>query len=104
MLKSACSCSVFILQGSYKLKDHVAQAYGPLINMLQGTRIYKDHVAQANSALFDMLQGSRIYKDHIAQVNDPVVDVLEEHGAIVLGTTNTPEFGAGANTFNELAC
>lgn len=49
------------------------------------------------------MQGSRIYKDNIAATNDPLVDVLEDSGAIVLGKTNTPEFGAGANTFNEYA-
>ena len=47
------------------------------------------------------LQGSRIYKDRIAAANDALVDVLEDNGAIILGKTNTPEFGAGANTFNE---
>ncbi|MEZ5863123.1 MAG: hypothetical protein R3D25_03275 [Geminicoccaceae bacterium] len=31
---------------------------------------------------------------HVAQ--------LEANGAIVLGKSNTPEFGAGANTFNEV--
>ena len=47
------------------------------------------------------LQGSSIYKDRIAPCNDALIDVLEAHGAIVIGKTNTPEFGAGANTFNE---
>lgn len=49
------------------------------------------------------LQGSRIYKDDIAATNDALIDVLEDSGAIVIGKTNTPEFGAGANTFNEYA-
>ena len=49
------------------------------------------------------LQGSRIYKDNIAAANDALIDVLEDSGAIVIGKTNTPEFGAGANTFNEYA-
>ena len=48
-----------------------------------------------------MLQGSRIYKDRIAASNDALVDVLEDNGAIIIGMTKTPEFGAGANTFNE---
>ncbi len=48
-------------------------------------------------------QGSRIYKDRIAPINDALIDVLEANGAIVIGKTNTPEFGAGANTFNEYA-
>lgn len=46
-------------------------------------------------------QGSPIYKDHIAPANDALIDVLEASGAIVIGKTNTPEFGAGANTFNQ---
>lgn len=45
-------------------------------------------------------QGSRIYRDNIAKANDALIDVLEDSGAIVIGKTNTPEFGAGANTFN----
>ena len=49
------------------------------------------------------MQGSRIYKDNIAAANDALVDVLEDSGAIIIGKTNTPEFGAGANTFNEYA-
>lgn len=47
------------------------------------------------------MQGSRIYKDNIAAANDALIDVLEDSGAIIIGKTNTPEFGAGANTFNE---
>lgn len=46
-------------------------------------------------------QGSLVYKDQVAQENDPLVDTLLQSGAIILGKTNTPEFGAGANTFNE---
>jgi amidase len=30
------------------------------------------------------------------------VETLERHGAVVLAKSNTPEFGAGANTFNEV--
>jgi len=27
--------------------------------------------------------------------------VLEVNGALIIGKSNTPEFGAGGNTFNE---
>ena len=57
----------------------------------------------ANGPRSNALQGSRIYKDNIAAANDALIDVLEDSGAIVIGKTNTPEFGAGANTFNEYA-
>ena len=46
--------------------------------------------------------GSTIFKDTIPSASADVVTMLERHGGIVTGKTNTPEFGAGANTFNDL--
>lgn len=46
--------------------------------------------------------GSRIYADHVPEVDGLVVERLKAAGAIVVGKTNTPEFGAGANTRNDL--
>ena len=46
--------------------------------------------------------GSPIYADHVPPRSDIVVETLEARGAIVIGKSNTPEFGAGANTFNEV--
>jgi amidase len=47
-------------------------------------------------------QGSPIYKDTIPAFSDLVVEHLEESGALIYAKSNTPEFGAGANTFNEV--
>src|SRR5450432_2620825 len=47
-------------------------------------------------------QGSRIFKDNISAHSDIVVEHLEDNGAVVYAKSNTPEFGAGANTFNEV--
>jgi amidase len=47
-------------------------------------------------------QGSPIFKDTIATRSDIVVEHLEENGAVIYAKSNTPEFGAGANTFNEV--
>ncbi|MDH3472488.1 MAG: amidase family protein [Rhodospirillales bacterium] len=47
-------------------------------------------------------QGSPIYADHVPARSDIMVERLEAHGAIVIGKSNTPEFGAGASTFNEV--
>lgn len=47
-------------------------------------------------------QGSPIYKDTIPEKSDALVDMLEANGGIVYAKSNTPEFGAGANTFNEV--
>ena len=47
-------------------------------------------------------QGSPIFKDHIPDRSDLMVEHLERNGAVVYAKSNTPEFGAGANTFNEV--
>src|ERR1700759_448677 len=46
-------------------------------------------------------QGSPIYKDRVPEHSDILVERLEENGGVVYAKSNTPEFGAGANTFNE---
>ncbi|MGJ8602872.1 MAG: amidase [Marivita sp.] len=40
--------------------------------------------------------------DHVPTASDPIVTRLEDRGGVVLGKTNTPEIGAGANTFNAV--
>jgi amidase len=47
-------------------------------------------------------QGSPIYRDSIPARSDLLVEHLEHNGAIIYAKSNTPEFGAGANTFNEV--
>src|SRR5262245_16252050 len=47
-------------------------------------------------------QGSPIYADHVPSRSDILVERIEESGGIVYAKSNTPEFGAGANTFNEV--
>jgi amidase len=47
-------------------------------------------------------QGSPIYKDDVPARSDLLVEHLEENGAVIYAKSNTPEFGAGANTFNEV--
>jgi amidase len=47
-------------------------------------------------------QGSPIFADNIAEESDLLVENLEKEGGIVYAMSNTPEFGAGANTFNEV--
>jgi len=46
--------------------------------------------------------GSPIYEDYIPKISDILVQQLIERGAIIMGKSNTPEFGAGASTFNEV--
>ena len=46
--------------------------------------------------------GSTLYKDHVPAEDALIVQRCKAAGAIVIGKTNTPEFAAGANTFNAL--
>lgn len=46
--------------------------------------------------------GSVPLRDHIPRVDSPVVERLRDAGAIILGKTNTSEFGHIATTDNEL--
>ena len=46
--------------------------------------------------------GSLIHKDNVPAEDALIVERLKAAGAITLGKTNTPEFGAGSNTFNEV--
>ncbi len=46
--------------------------------------------------------GSPIFRDHVPATSHPVVDRIEQHGGIVIAKSNTPEFGAGGSTFNEV--
>lgn len=46
--------------------------------------------------------GSPIYRDHVPAADASLVRRLRRAGAIVVGKTNTPEFGAGSQTFNAV--
>ena len=46
--------------------------------------------------------GSPIYRDHVPTEDALLVERLRSAGAITLGKTNTPEFGAGSQTFNAV--
>ena len=46
--------------------------------------------------------GSPVYKAFVPARSDCRVENVEKEGGIVYAKSNTPEFGAGANTFNEV--
>ena len=46
--------------------------------------------------------GSPIYKDFVPDHDGLIVQRLKKAGAITIGKTNTPEFGAGSQTYNEV--
>jgi amidase len=46
--------------------------------------------------------GSKIFERFVPEEDALIVRRLRSAGAIVIGKTNTPEFGAGANTYNQV--
>lgn len=46
--------------------------------------------------------GSRVYGNHLPDISDYLVEAIEDSGGIVFAKSNTPEFEAGANTFNDV--
>ena len=46
--------------------------------------------------------GSPLLRNQIAAYDEPVVKRLKEAGAIIIGKTNTPEFGLGSHTYNPV--
>jgi amidase len=46
--------------------------------------------------------GSPLFRDHVPARSHPVVERIEARGSIVTAKSNTPAFGAGGSTFNEV--
>ena len=46
--------------------------------------------------------GSPFYRDNVPSRDAPIVTRIRAAGAITVGKTNTPEWGAGSNTFNPV--
>jgi amidase len=46
--------------------------------------------------------GSPIFASYVPSFDAPHVALLKQAGAVVIGKTNTPEFGAGSQTFNPV--
>jgi amidase len=47
-------------------------------------------------------EGSQVFADRVASRSDILVERLEANGAIIIGKSNTPEFGAGGTTVNDV--
>lgn len=77
-----------------------ALARGEQVGPLHGLPIAHKDLVETKGIRTTM--GSPIFKDHIPTTNALIVDRLQGAGAITIGKTNTPEFGAGSQTFNEV--
>jgi len=46
--------------------------------------------------------GSLLFANNVAENSDLLVERIEKRGGVVYAKSNTPEFGAGGNTFNDV--
>lgn len=46
--------------------------------------------------------GSTLFREHVPTTNDYIIDRIQRAGAVTIGKTNVPEFGAGSHTFNRV--
>src|SRR6185503_15500411 len=75
-------------------------ARGEAVGPLHGLPIaHKDLI---NTAGIRTTFGSPLFKDNVPTTDALIVRRERAAGAITLGKTNTPEFGAGSNTFNPV--
>ncbi|MDE2005232.1 MAG: amidase [Rhodospirillales bacterium] len=69
---------------------------GPLHGLPFGVKDLEDAAGLPNT------YGSTLFRDNVPKQDQRSVAALRAAGAIVIGKTNTPEFGAGANTRNAV--
>jgi amidase len=76
------------------------QAKGAVLGPLHGLPVaHKDLVETAG---IRTTFGSLIFKDYVPKEDAIIVERIRRAGAITVGKTNTPEFGAGSQTFNRV--
>jgi len=76
------------------------QARGEELGPLHGLPVaHKDLVMTAG---IRSTSGSKLLANHVPDHDDLIVQRLRAAGAITLGKTNVPEFGAGSQTYNEV--
>jgi len=79
--------------------DEMTAKGGPL-GVLHGLPVaHKDLV---DTAGIRTTRGSRFYSDNVPTRDALIVERIHAAGALTLGKTNTPEFGAGSQTFNAV--
>lgn len=76
------------------------QARGEPLGVLHGLPVaHKDLV---DTAGIRTTRGSPLFATHVPTADALIVQRVRAAGAITLGKSNTPEFGAGSNTFNPV--
>src|ERR1700722_18336974 len=76
------------------------QARGETLGRLHGLPVAHKDLVETRGIRTTF--GSLLYKDYVPAEDDLIVERLRRAGAITIGKTNTPEFGAGSQTFNKV--
>jgi len=77
-----------------------AAARGEFLGPLHGLPIAHKDLAETRGMRTTF--GSPIFKDYVPDFSTLLVERAQRAGAITIGKTNTPEFGAGSQTFNPV--
>ncbi len=77
-----------------------AQAHGATLGALHGLPVVHKDLADTKGIRTTF--GSPLFKDHLPAEDAIIVERIKRAGAITVGKTNTPEFGAGSQTFNRV--
>ncbi len=94
-------CTLVAEQALQAAQDADArQARGQPLGPLHGLPVGVKDLADTQG--IRTMHGSSIYAHHVPETDALVVTRYKQAGAIVLGKTNTPEFGAGSQTFNPV--
>ena len=86
------------IEGAKQLDKSIAK--GHQFGILEGLPVaHKDLVPTKG---IRTTYGSPLYSDFVPDYSALIVERIQKAGAITIGKTNTPEFGAGSQTFNEV--
>jgi amidase len=77
-----------------------AQAQGKPLGPLHGLPVVHKDLFETKGIRTTF--GSLIFKDNVPQRDAIIVERINRAGAITVGKSNTPEFGTGSQTFNEV--
>lgn len=81
-------------------KADEAQARGAAVGPLHGLPIAHKDLVETKGIRTTF--GSPIFKDNVPTEDAILVERIHKAGAVTIGKTNTPEFGAGSQTFNTV--
>ena len=86
----------------YKMASKVdqARARGDKLPTLAGIPIAIKDLTDTKGIL--TTYGSKIFFQNTPKTDDPMVQNLKKAGLMIIGKTNTPEFGVGSQTFNTI--